>query len=630
MIENNYVGEENESLRVKLSSKSAIEKKPIDIIKTENIESQDAFIVQEIKKILKQSKDKTVAIITRKNKEVDHLLSLCEVNDIEAKAERGGDLFAHPVGVAVFGMLDYINDGSRVESLLQTIAMGLWKLSLETRIKLVKQVRSGDFSSLGKEIPALAELQNRILALGPIEYLTYLGEVSGLTEAISMAPLSVEVWRSIVSLATDLSNSRDIDDAKTLANALLEYKLSSDKKVVKVPSGVVDSRVVITTAHGSKGLEYDYVFIPYATDESWVGKNHGRSFILPQEKVEDDEVKDARRLFYVAITRAKHHVHIIAPLIDVDGRNLTPIRFIDEIDSKFLSRKDFSGKLPVSIDVYSDIKNKEKKVLIEYAKSVILEKGLSVTAVNHYYDCKRQFLYKSILKIPEPPTGSSEKGIAMHKAMAEVWFLSTKDLNTIQKTIDSVVTKYINESLLAVTDKENILEELLRDSPFVAKSMLEHFNLSGQVFTESWIEKSLEVLVGNQKVTINLHGQLDAILDTPKKVFVFDYKTKKPMSEKAIRGETKSEDGNYWRQLVFYKILLNNNHRFKDKFIQPSLWFIKPENGVCKEVVLSIEERDLNYLNKDLSVLVEDVWSGNFLDQKCDDAKCKWCAMREF
>lgn len=630
MIENNYEDGEHKNLRVELSSKANEKEKPIDIVETKDVESQDAFLLTEIKNILKETGDKTVAIITRKNREVDHMLSLCEINGIEAKAERGGDLFSHPVGVAVFAMLDYINDASRVEPLLQSIGMGLWRLSLPERIKITKQVRGGDMSGLLADIPALDELQSRILTLGPIEFLTYLGEVSGLIELISKKPLSVEVWRSIISLATDIANSRDIGDAKTLTEVLLDYRLSAEKKIVKVPSGVSDSRVVITTAHGSKGLEYDYVFIPYATDESWVGKNHGRSFVLPQEKGEGDEVKDARRLFYVAITRAKSHVNILTPLMDMDGKVLTPVRFLEEIDSRFVLNTNYSGKLPPSTGVYRNIKEKEKKELIEYSKNILQEKGLSVTAVNHYFTCPRQFLYKSILKIPEAPTPSSEKGIAMHKAFAEVWSLEKKDVKSIEKTINSVVTKHIGESLLTPIDKENVLEELLKDSPVVASSMLEHFNQEGRVLTENWNEKSFESVVNKKEIVINLHGQLDVILETEKKVFVFDYKTRKPMSEKAIKGETQSEDGNYWRQLVFYKMLLMDNHKYKGKQVQPSLWFVKPENGLCKEAVLSIEDSDIESLQKELTVLVDDVWSGNFIDKKCSDPKCKWCAMIEF
>jgi len=631
MIENNYDADEHRTLRVKLDSKSNNKEKPIEIVQTKSVHEQDAFLVEKINEINKTEPEKTIAIIVRKNKEVDHILSLCESAGIDARAERGGDLFSHSVGVAMFHILNYINDSSRAESLAATVSMGLWGLDINQRIKILQQIKSGkDASLLIAQIPALKDLQKQILRLGPIEYLVYLGEISGLLEAISKRPLSVEVWRSFISLATDIANSRDVFDAKTLIEALLDYKTSAEKRIVKIPSGIASSKVEITTAHGSKGLEYDYVFIPYATDESWVGKNHGSGFVLPGEKGEGDEIKDSRRLFYVAITRAKKHVHIITPLMDEDGKVWTPVRFVDEIEDKFTEKTEFTKRIPFSYGTYKEIEEKEKKEVLEYTKSVIGEKGLSVTAVNNYYKCPQLFLYKSVLKLPEPPSLSSEKGIAMHKALALCWSLKNKDAKSITETIDSVTDRYIKESLLAPIDKEKILEEIHKDSPAVARSLESHFGKEGRVSVESWVEKDFETSVSKESLHINLHGQLDVVLDTENTVFVYDYKTKKYMTENAIKGETANEDGKYWRQLVFYKMLLEGCHKYKDKNIEPSLWFVKPdEKGVCKEAVLNIEAGDIENLIKELQDMIKDVWSGDFLDKKCDDSKCEWCAMSQ-
>src|ERR1019366_3440112 len=88
------------------------------------------------------------------------------------------------------------------------------------------------------------------------------------------------------------------------------------------------------TAHGSKGLEFDYVFIPYSTEESWIGRARGASFVLPQKKVADHDIRDTRRLFYVAITRARNHAVILSGLSESDGKVLTPLRFISELKAE--------------------------------------------------------------------------------------------------------------------------------------------------------------------------------------------------------------------------------------------------------------------------------------------------------
>src|SRR6185312_1324042 len=59
-------------------------------------------------------------------------------------------------------------------------------------------------------------------------------------------------------------------------------------------------RLNLTTIHSAKGLEYDVVIM--------VGLEQGR---IPYYKVSMQEEKAARRLFYVAMTRARHEVHLL-------------------------------------------------------------------------------------------------------------------------------------------------------------------------------------------------------------------------------------------------------------------------------------------------------------------------------
>lgn len=81
--------------------------------------------------------------------------------------------------------------------------------------------------------------------------------------------------------------------------------------------------VTLMTMHGSKGLEYDVVFIPDV--------NEG---VVPYQKaIENGHVEEERRLMYVAMTRARQHLHIsyCARRFQKDAE---PSRFIEEIISK--------------------------------------------------------------------------------------------------------------------------------------------------------------------------------------------------------------------------------------------------------------------------------------------------------
>ncbi len=168
--------------------------------------------------------------------------------------------------------------------------------------------------------------------------------------------------------------------------------------------------------------------------------------------------------------------------------------------------------------------------------------------------------------------------------------------------------------------------------------MADHFNQTGSVAAEKWVEAPFNY----KKNLINLHGRLDAIIDdfakaTPgkeNKILVFDYKTREAMSANAIKGETRSSEransGNYFRQLVFYKILLEGNRRFKEKIIEPALVFVKPDSkGRCPTISLPIENSDVEKVKLEINSLIESVWSGAISTATCPDKTCQYCGLRK-
>lgn len=640
MIEQNYNEDEHLDLRVKLKSRSKSKTNRLDLIVAPNTETEEAHLVASLKKLLKNKGENSIAIIVRKNSEVANIFSLLEENDIPASAERGANIFSHPVGILYFSLLEFLSNPGNTEALAQTFVSGLWGLDFTKQTRLIKLVKSGSLSEIEKEIPILSRLQKKIVDTSSLEFLYLVADLSGFTDIVSQTPLGTEVWRGIVALAEDLAKTNKIESPKLLIENLLAYKKSAERRAIKINTGQSQSQITIMTAHGSKGLEFDYVFLPYAVEESWIKKNHRSYFVLPKEKETGDNIRDERRLFYVAITRARKHVSISLHHENNLGKAMTPLRFLDELDQNFIKETKLERATKANITRSlnkTEVKQHQEK--IEYTKRVLLENGLSVTALNHFIDCPNKFFYRSILKMPEAPSASSEKGNAMHEAMDNVWKNKDKTVKKIEKTIISTVKEYFKHSLLSSLEKEAVLKELVTNAPIVASALLEHFNEAGKVSTESWIENLFEFTKGKDELEIRLHGKLDVIREADDKIFVYDYKTREALSLNAIKGDTANSDGGYFRQLIFYKILLEGNTGFKDKKIEPSLVFIKPrpniaggqadKSGRCPIVSLPIEKADTERVKKEIANLIETVWSGNLLTNTCDDKECKYCGYSE-
>jgi DNA helicase-2/ATP-dependent DNA helicase PcrA len=92
-----------------------------------------------------------------------------------------------------------------------------------------------------------------------------------------------------------------------------------------------DERMVLSTIHSAKGLEWQCVFVIWVVD--------GR-FPSAYSFLADDELEEERRLFYVAVTRAKRHLFMTYPINVYDkssGMLLSkPSRFLDPVSSDLL------------------------------------------------------------------------------------------------------------------------------------------------------------------------------------------------------------------------------------------------------------------------------------------------------
>ena len=90
------------------------------------------------------------------------------------------------------------------------------------------------------------------------------------------------------------------------------------------------------TAHSSKGLEFDHVFILGCTEKYWERQSNALPYQL-NKILEGEDSKAAeeenRRLFYVALTRARKGLHISYPLTDEKDKGQNKSLFLAEMES---------------------------------------------------------------------------------------------------------------------------------------------------------------------------------------------------------------------------------------------------------------------------------------------------------
>jgi DNA helicase II / ATP-dependent DNA helicase PcrA len=137
----------------------------------------------------------------------------------------------------------------------------------------------------------------------------------------------------------NFDNAKDrVDDIRELANFSHEYHTLKDflnditlresfKGETVSASPGDDEELVLSTIHQAKGLEWDTVMV--------LGLCEGQ-FPHPKAMGEDAEMEEERRLFYVAVTRAKKYLYLMHPVTRYDYHQGVVVsrrsRFLEELD----------------------------------------------------------------------------------------------------------------------------------------------------------------------------------------------------------------------------------------------------------------------------------------------------------
>ena len=135
---------------------------------------------------------------------------------------------------------------------------------------------------------------------------------------------------------------RDLDHLQTIAEGYQEVETFLADLALEPPDGSVagveatdqdDERLVLSTIHSAKGLEWQCVFVIWIVD--------GR-FPSVYSFSEDEGLEEERRLFYVSVTRAKRHLYLTYPINVFDrgsGMILSkPSRFLDPVSPRQLEQ----------------------------------------------------------------------------------------------------------------------------------------------------------------------------------------------------------------------------------------------------------------------------------------------------
>jgi DNA helicase-2/ATP-dependent DNA helicase PcrA len=396
----------------------------------------------------------------------------------------------------------------------------------------------------------------------------------------------------------------------------------------------VDEGVNMVTAHGAKGSEYAHVFVMGCTGAIWdETSNSGKySFKLPDNLVSMNNtassLEESRRLFYVAITRAKTHLQVSYPLKDEKDKEQVRSNFITELleDGSLTTVTkqvpdvlmadylllQFSAKARPEIRLVED----------EYIDQLLKRYTLSVTHLNNFLDCPLKFYYQNLIRVPAAKNDSMAFGSAVHWAIERL-FVKMRNNNNVFPS----------------------KEELVEDFNWHMKNNREAFTPAAFKLKTDYGEKILpayydyhinrwnKVIVAEKavrNVTVNnipINGKLDKLEFNGKLVNVVDYKTGKYANAKkklVAPNDKEPNGGDYWRQAVFYKILLDNDRTNDWQVTSTEFDFIEPVGEEYKTEKIEVSPADITTVTQQIADTWQKIQDREF-KTGCGKPDCEWC-----
>ena len=422
------------------------------------------------------------------------------------------------------------------------------------------------------------------------------------------------------------------------ADLLVMITRMNDEKISLPMQRVIQNEngVHFFTTHGAKGNEFEYVFLIGVTKNFWEEKKGGgNEYKLPDTitQTEDDTEKSyktevARRLFYVALTRAKKYLQVSYAVNDNLGKAIAQSVFIDEIST--LEERELhtvpTGNILQHMEwAMQPIPEVRIKIAnAEWIERVLQQFIMSYTALSKFLHCPLAFYYETILKVPYQKNDALAFGSAVHYAL-ERMFLDMKQAKGVFPEKEIVIgafrsALYSESSCFTQIQFDRRLEqgEALISDYYDANSSHAHTDVEIEYKVPRYFLDGVPVT-----------GKIDKIEISGAECKVIDYKTGDPdKSATAMTAQPNDKEplgGDYWRQMVFYKLILEHMEDRTWKVSTGMFDFVqKSKTGQYKHVTVPVFPADEEVVRGQVKDSYSRIMNHEF-DRGCGKETCHWC-----
>lgn len=494
----------------------------------------------------------------------------------------------------------------------------------------------GGLPELAKAVQVLESLISEVPNVTLLNLVEQVLQKTGIIQSVlqsSNKGFELEVITKFFDFIKEETHRRPSLNLKDLVTMLDLMQKEGIRLPLPITTGGVNGVNLLTT-HGSKGLEFEYVFVAGTNAHFWEKKRASNSigYSMPDSVLTTlenaDDKEELRRLFYVALTRAKKVIQISYSLHRADGKVAEPSQFIIELiegNEKYIIEKQLEEVLKTKyklLHLQNTVQPIIKQLEEDFINPKVEQFTMNVTALNNYLKCPLHFYYNSLIRVPSGKSEATTFGSAIHDAL--------------------------NKLFKKMQDRDNVFpdkQELIQDFNYYMARHREAFTQveynrrkeQGEIVLTQYYDQYVQVW--NKVVTteyrinnvvingIPLKGAIDKIEFNGKQVVVIDYKTGsvENAKEKLVAPNEKYPNGgDYWRQAVFYKLLLKH-HPKQWEVTSAEFDFVEPnKKKEFEKVSIAIHETDMTTVTQQIETVWKKIQEKDFYTG-CGKPECHWC-----
>jgi DNA helicase-2/ATP-dependent DNA helicase PcrA len=450
----------------------------------------------------------------------------------------------------------------------------------------------------------------------------------------------IEIIRTLLHLAlsqAERGNGVDLASYIAFIERLEEYDEDISLAVFGANKGIK-----VLTLHGSKGLEFDAVWIAHMDERSLMGTKRN-AFTLPQtieEKIVeyDEEVK--KRQLYVALTRAKRFCTLSYSCQSYGGADQQLASIIAALPESSFVREtaDESEDVIAKADTALYVTARplvEPHDITELVREEYQNRSVSVTLLNNFFECPWKWYFRNLLQLPEPLSDTLHVGTIVHAGIE--YILKSHSAGSGQAaSMPSqlmLTTEIERRALVEARYHEPHAHRLAAQSLPIVMHWLEQ--VAPTIVRPFSTERSLPYH-DSAFPNLSMFGKIDLVEELiSNEVRVSDWKTGSVKTGNEI--EKPDEEGRMsglLRQLTMYSYLINGFSKGLTEVAESRLVFLEAKkNDKNASYGRQITGEDLKRLQADIADYDRLLQSGEWVKRVChaklygEGEQCEYCAM---